>query len=272
MSSNVLAEDLGDILTDHIDSDVENVVLVNPEKSSVASVVETLHGRDDSPRVDLLATADFFKEVMADFYVASRAADLVQQELLSLAAVDEQPTQSLLLTEDDLTALVTVAGGIGGLYTDEDHIVTAVSEHVGSIESMADPFELQTPALSRVRETMGADLGESTVADFDAVLSRMARNGAHLTTLDEVTICLLVAARNGELLYDVSKWGEDVGIASKATFSRTKTRLEEAGVLDTEKVPIQVGRPRLRLLLGDERLATVEPAEMADRARQLLTN
>lgn len=63
---------------------------------------------------------------------------------------------------------------------------------------------------------------------------------------DEVVVSLLAAAKHGQLLYDISKLGEDVDVASKATFSRTKTTLEERGLIATEKVPIDVGRPRLR--------------------------
>ena len=59
-------------------------------------------------------------------------------------------------------------------------------------------------------------------------------------------------------------------IASKATFSRTKTRLEDAGIIDTEKVPIDVGRPRLRLKLGDERLHGVDAGELAAVASDLM--
>ena len=59
-------------------------------------------------------------------------------------------------------------------------------------------------------------------------------------------------------------------MASKATFSRTKTRLEERGLIETEKVPIDVGRPRLRLLLGEERLREADAEELASVARELL--
>ncbi|PWG73380.1 hypothetical protein DF186_23370, partial [Enterococcus hirae] len=78
---------------------------------------------------------------------------------------------------------------------------------------------------------------------------------------------LLVAAKNDVLLYDISKWGEDVGIASKATFSRTKTKLEDMGLIDTEKVPIDVGRPRLRLKLGDDRLRDANTDQLAGVAQ-----
>jgi hypothetical protein len=46
---------------------------------------------------------------------------------------------------------------------------------------------------------------------------------------------------------------------------------EEQGLLDTEKVPIDVGRPRLRLLLGDERLREADVEELPRVVRELLS-
>jgi hypothetical protein len=89
--------------------------------------------------------------------------------------------------------------------------------------------------------------------------------------LDEVAVSLLVAAKHEQLLYDISHWGEDEGVASKATFSRTKTNLEEQGLLETEKVPIDVGRPRLRLLLGNERLREADAEELVGVAYEMLS-
>ena len=86
-----------------------------------------------------------------------------------------------------------------------------------------------------------------------------------------MAVSLLVAAKNEELLYEISKWGEEVGIASKVTFSRTKTMLEERGLIDTEKVPIEVGRPRLRLLLGGECLREADTDEFVSVAHGVLS-
>ncbi len=41
-------------------------------------------------------------------------------------------------------------------------------------------------------------------------------------------------------------------------------------LIDTEKVPIDVGRPRLRLMLGDDRLKDAEPDELASVAQSIL--
>lgn len=70
--------------------------------------------------------------------------------------------------------------------------------------------------------------------------------------VDEVDYALLVAARHEILLYDLTHWAEEIQLRSKATFSRAKCDLEGLNILDSEKVPIDVGRPRLRLTLTEE--------------------
>ncbi|MFB6219037.1 MAG: DUF5821 family protein, partial [Halobacteriaceae archaeon] len=42
--------------------------------------------------------------------------------------------------------------------------------------------------------------------------------------------------------------------------------------VETEKVPIDVGRPRLRLKLADDRLTDAEPAELASVAGSVLAS
>jgi predicted transcriptional regulator len=115
----------------------------------------------------------------------------------------------------------------------------------------------------------GGRLTSEMASDFRTVLKSVEEMSDG--ELDVVEVSLLVAAKHEQLLYDISHWGEDVGVASTATFSRTKTRLEEQGLIETEKVPIDVGRPRLRLLLGDERLHEADTEELASVARELLS-
>lgn len=62
-----------------------------------------------------------------------------------------------------------------------------------------------------------------------------------------------------------------MGLVNKATFSRTKGRLEEQGAIATEKVPIDVGRPRLRLRLGDQ-LRDDEISDLPATAQEMLAS
>ena len=170
-----------------------------------------------------------------------------------------------------MLALVTTNDTVAALASDDSAFVTATYETYTAAWEDADEFVLRTPSLSVVRESLETDISEEVRADFDTVLSSLQTARGDGQGLDEVTISLLVAAKNEVLLYDISKWGEDIGIASKATFSRTKTRLEDLGLVDTEKVPIDVGRPRLRLKLGDDRLRRADADQLAGVAQSLLS-
>lgn len=234
--SNLLAEGVEDIIQSVLSSSEDEVLVANPTAEVIEGLVAVATDIDgDLPEIRLVADEGVLKDVLDDFIVASNAANLV-----------------------------------AGLVTDDEAFVeTAFEAHQAHWED-APEFKLRTPPLARVRETLGEDISEETLADFDAVLGSLSSARGDGDGLDEVTISLLVAARNEVLLYDISKWGEDVGIASKATFSRTKTKLEELGLIDTEKVPIDVGRPRLRLKLGADELVAAGADELADEAQKLL--
>ena len=271
LSSNVHAAGLADILESVLAAADGGILLVNPTREAVerlVSVAASFEG--DRPTVRVVADRRVIKDVMGDFIVASNAADLVESGSLHLRTDEVGAESALVVTEETVLAIVTAGEHVAALTTEEDEFVSAAYETYHRKWEHADAYKLRTPALSRVRETLSEELSPDVRADFDNVLSSLQTARGDDDGLDEVTISLLVAAKNDVLLYDVSKWGEDIGIASKATFSRTKTKLEELGLIDTEKVPIDVGRPRLRLKLGDERLRSVEATELASVARSLI--
>jgi len=272
MVSNLLEADVEAALdAAFVDGDDE-LLIVDPAAETAVSLIEAAADRDDLPTLSVLADERTLKTVTDEFLVASTAADLVAAGALDLRVLGGAVDNALFVSPSRVVALVTVDDGVAALSTDDPEFVDEVSAAHRAAFDEAEPYVLRTPEISRVRETMAAEIGAATRDDFDAVLASMETDRADGSgpELDEVTVSLLVAARNDVLLYDISKWGEDVGIASKATFSRTKTRLEDAGIIDTEKVPIDVGRPRLRLKLGDERLRAVDADELAAVATDLL--
>jgi len=265
-------------LTERVDETVRRlleaadgtVLVVDPSERVVEEIVDAATELDGPPTLRLLADESTLKAVMKDFLVASNAADLIDAGDLSMRTADIEPGNELLITEDELTALVWARGAVAALSTDESEFVESAYDAYTADWEDAPEFSLRTPPLSRVRETLRDDIGDATADDFDAVLASLETARGNGDGLDEVTISLLVAAKNEELLYDISKWGEDVGIASKATFSRTKTTLEDLGLIDTEKVPIDVGRPRLRLKFGNEKLDGATSDELASVAQSLM--
>ena len=270
MSETLLQDDVGSMLEAVFEDTDGPVYAVNPAEETISALVATLEDHQSPPEVRLLADERALKNVMDDFLVASTAADLLDEGTLSMQVLDDVPNHSVAVTTDSVYALVTIGDTVGGLGTADGGFVAGAVDYYESVWAETETYSLRTPSISKVRSTLEDEIGPETAADFDTVLNSLSTARGDGDGLDEVTISLLVAARNGELLYDISKWGEDVGLASKATFSRTKTKLEDMGLIDTEKVPIDVGRPRLRLMLGDDRLDTADADELATVAQSLL--
>ncbi|MFC3958478.1 transcriptional regulator TbsP [Halovivax cerinus] len=272
MESNLLNRQIDDIVETVLSETSGDVYMVNPSWDAIEDFVSVATAYDgDLPMVHMLADERTLKDVMDDFIVASNAADLIDEDALALRTLEETPENSLLVTEDAVVAIVHAADRVGGLVSDDDEFVQATMDTYADRWEDAEAFNLRTPPITRVRETLSDEISPDAEEDFTAILGSLETARGDGEGLDEVTISLLVAARNEALLYDISKWGEDVGIASKATFSRTKTKLEDMGLIDTEKVPIDVGRPRLRLKIGDDRLAEADNGQLATVAQSMLT-
>ncbi|UPM43534.1 transcriptional regulator TbsP [Halocatena salina] len=270
MRSNILESGVEGLLESVLGDATGELYLINPSREILEVSIPAIEQAEDVS-VRLLAGERVLKDVLDDFIVGSTAADLIEADRLALRTFDE-PTNTLIVSDDAVTAVVSAGGKVAGLVTDDTEFVSATREQYESEWDSAEQFKLRTPPISRVRSTLSEEIGADVAEDFDGVLTSLETARGNGEGLDEVTISLLVAAKNEELLYDISKWGEDVGIASKATFSRTKTRLEEMGLVDTEKVPIDVGRPRLRLILGDDRLQSTSSDDLANVAQSLMAS
>jgi hypothetical protein len=272
MSETLLTDGIADLLSRVLDDASTELYVVRPSPETIEALVSVASGREAVPTIKLLATERPLKDVMEDFIVASRAANLIEAGALECRTIADEEENSLLITDDAVIAVVGACEQVAGLLTTDEEFVGNAHRQYESAWADADGYSLRTPPLTTVRDTLGSDIGEHTADDFDEVLASLQTARGNGKGLDEVTISLLVAAKNGELLYDISKWGEDIGLASKATFSRTKTKLEDMGLIDTEKVPIDVGRPRLRLMLGDDRLEDAEADQLANVAQSILSN
>ena len=246
------------------------VFVVGFDEERTETLVEVLADLDGPPTVHLLVRESVLKWLRGDFLAASTAADLIDSGDLSLRTSEGPFENTLLVAEESVVAVVAAGDQVGGLVADDSAFVGNVRERWERAYDNAAEFSLRTPPRARVHESLTDELGPEVESDFAAMLAALdtARGD---DGLDEVMVSLLAAAKNEVLLYDVSKWGEDVGVASKATFSRTKTTLEERGLIETEKVPIDVGRPRLRLLLGDERLRETDADDLVSVAQGLLS-
>ncbi|WP_160135510.1 transcriptional regulator TbsP [Halococcus salsus] len=238
------------------------------DEALTEALITVLGEIDDPPNVHLLTTESVLKWVRDDFVLASEAADLIKSETLSMRTDESVSENRLVITEESVVSLVTAGEHTAGLPTDDEEFVGAVNEKWNERWNQAEEFSLRTPPRSRVEASLNDEFGSEVEEDFRAMLDTVESTRSN-EGLDAVDVSLLVAAKHELLLYDVSKWGEDIGLASKATFSRAKTNLEESVLIETEKVPIDVGRPRLRLLLGEDELRDADIDELPSVAQRL---
>ena len=238
------------------------------DEALIEALITVLGETDDPPNIHLLITESVLKWVRDDFVLASEAADLIENETLSIRASDDPFENQLVITEESVVSLVTAGEHTAGLPTDHEEFVSEANEKWGERWDQAEEFSLRTPPRSRMEASLNDEFGSEVEGGFRAMLES-AESTRNDEGLDEVGMSLLVAAKHELLLYDISKWGEDIGLASKATFSRAKTNLEESGLIETEKVPIDVGRPRLRLLLGEDDLRDAGIDEFPSIAQRL---
>ena len=271
LHSSSVEPTVGDVFRIALADTADEILAICLDEEATEVLMDVLIEMDEPPTVRLLTRESVLKWLRGDFLTASAAAELVSAETLSLRTTDEGFENTLLITNESVIAIVPAGQLVAGLVTNDAEFVANTRERWTNRWDTAEEFPLRTPARSRVEESLETEFGPDVASDFRSMLGALDTARGDDNGFDEVVVSLLAAAKNEELLYDISKWGEDAGVASKATFSRTKTRLEERGLIATEKVPIDVGRPRLRLLLGDERLQGADADELVSVAQGTLS-
>lgn len=262
-----------EIIRDSIDSSGGDLRLLQVSPQTLSRYIKI--ASEDSSGIQntrVLAAEDTLKEVMDDFIIASAASDLIKQGKLELLSIDDEPQRSLVVVGDAaVMSFINLGNEVGALSSDDDRLVERSREVFDSLWSDGEEFKIRTPPISDVKQTLRDDIGRETEQDFSSMLGVLEKAKGDGEGLDEITLALLAAARNKILLYDISKWGEDSGVASKATFSRKKTEMESQGLIDTENVPIDIGRPRLRLKFADDELESASIDELVERAEQAMS-
>jgi hypothetical protein len=244
------------------------VFAVNLDEEQLTALVETINSLSKPPTIRSLSNNSVARWLRDDFLLASTVADELAAGNLSLRTTEPLFKNTLLVTEETVVVVISTDEHVAGLVTDDEEFVASAREEWADEWDSAAEFSLRTPPRSAVHESLAAEIGEETDADFRAMLDSVDTTRGE-EALDVVEMSLLAAAKNEIQLYEISTWGEDAGVASRATFSRMKTQLEEGGVITTEKIPIDVGRPRFRLLLADE-LRGIDAGDLVEQVRKVM--
>jgi hypothetical protein len=137
------------------------------------------------------------------------------------------------------------------LTTDKSGDPERVFSEVEALWDDSEQYPLRTPPLTATLDSATETLGESFGDRFERAVE-WAEELPDPRAFHAIRAAVAIGAAEEQLHYEVSKWGEDTSVASKASFSRHKGDLEDRGIVRTEKVQVPMGRPRQRLFLTDE--------------------
>lgn len=247
-----------------------DIVVVNPTPRMIRELSVTDDELANHDSVQILATESSMKEVRKDFMLAARVQQLIADGLLRVRVrSDVQPQTPIIVSEQSIVAVFETPAENIWMATDDEEIANAAFQSYSDQWDEGEEFSFRTPPLGRFRETFRERFTEEAEQDlFDLIEHLNTDPDFDNTDLNASIASLLIGAKHELLLYDLGRWGEDVGVASKATFSRSKTHLEHRGLLDTEKVPIDVGRPRLRLGFDEEQVDDPTLDRLAEIAKE----
>ncbi len=242
-----------DAIADQVLSEDADIIAVNPPADMVFALATRLSETVSPPTLRILGPDDVLRSIRRVFPVAARLAELEAAGTVTIRNAAVESGTTLFCTEEVVYALAIAGESTDLLSLEDGDFVSTAYVYYDERVTEATPFSLRTPPLADVEETL-ADEFDDTVAEDFIGLTELLFPVTRYPDIDPETIGVIVAAKHGLQLYRISKWGEDVGVASRATFSREKAELEEAGLIKTEKVPMDVGRPRLKLHLAEDEL------------------
>lgn len=243
-----------DGLEDILDSVSGNIVVVNPSREMIRGLVRDSDRLDEFDSVQILTSRDAMKEVRDDFVLAARLQQLIADETAAVRVDDDLPAGTpIIVSESEVVAVISTPAGSFSVEGDDGEVAARAYESYSETWESGDQFSFRTPPLRHFRETFREEFDEEAEQDLVDLLEHLNDDPEFENSdMDVAVASLLVAAKHELMLYDLGRWGENSGVASRATFSRSKTSLENQGLIDTADVPIEVGRPRLRLLLNED--------------------
>lgn len=248
--------------------EAESSFVVNPPAGLLDDVVGTALEKDRGT-IRTLLTAETASTLSDDFLLETRLAEARMRDRLAVRVVDGPLDDKLLLHDESARVLVPVEETVGIFETDAGDLVEDLRKKYESYWADGESLRTRAPPRPELYETAEDRLSDEFVTDLRRVL-QAAEELDWYGTPTPVEVALVVAGRASEHLYDVSRWGEDAAFASRSSLSRAKNTLDDEGVLRIERVPQERGRPRQRLLVGDDRLDDADPTEIVPVMRSVL--
>jgi len=261
---DALATTITERLTPYVD---EEFLLVDPAPRTIHALARAFD-TTTFPHVDVVASESVLRTVRRNFVLATRVATAVAAERCRLQTTDTEDLSTLFVSPQRVCVVVVIDDVVTVRELPSADWTTAFHTEARETFVDAEPYPLRTPTREELLSADDSNLPAAFHEDFETALA-IAASFDDPEAFDPVRTALVLAARHAALNYDVSRWGERLGVASGATFSRRKGQLEDDDHLTTEEVSTGLGRPRQRLLLTDASGAVLDDGGLAELLRRV---
>jgi hypothetical protein len=225
--------------------------LLNPSRAVLDALGVVGIESDRLPTFRVLASHEIAGWVRDAFITAARIETLAQEGVVEFRRSHVERDSPTIVGEREAFPIVAIGESAKQFHTDDTEFVGDVHAECVDLWADAQPYGVRAPALPEALEQAEARLGQEFQRAFEQSLT-VADEFENPAEFCPIRATLLLAAVHEILHYDVSRWGEDVGVASRASYSRRKSTLESEGVIEAETVVTDLGATRHRLGLTDE--------------------
>ncbi len=218
---------------------------------------ESCIGWEGGQPLQLLLREEAVKSLLEVDYVLWH---LEEDDNHSIRQLDVQTYHPLFTSPSALMSVIELEQDIYGLQTESERLVDAVWSFVGHMWDDAESIPLEVPTVTEISDTYTELVGQHHAEVYLQALEQSWPLQLSDVALDATELAVMVAAHADTQLRELSIWGEDVEISTRADFSRAKTRLVELGIVETSTDHMGIGRPRLRLHMVDiEQISSDRP-------------
>ena len=249
-------------------ADGGEVRLINPSAGLLAAVVERTHATTADGVLHLLVTASVSLAIEDRFPTAAQLADLRAAGRVAAHTAND-PLEGTLCGGAVVGMVFAQAQEWTLLPLEPALWRNWIDQTWRSVVTGTSTMQLPRVGYAHLRSTLAAQVSPAVASHFDRLVRTARRELGDEADIDPTAVALLATAYHGGQLAEVTAWGTEVGVASRATFSRVKSQLVDVGVIETAPVPQEVGRPRLRLQLRQPPEDTAVTA-LIDAARAVI--
>lgn len=233
----------------------DDVTVITPSITFFKHIIEVLsnefeHGEKgeeiqrEQP-VTVYVTRETLSSVRGEFLYESVLAELIRDDVVVVEKINAE-VQNIVLTPETAYSALVINSSVALFSTTDEDVISVSTDMVSQNEQTRVMMD-DVLTYSDITQHLSEVFDETFVTVFETAVDEMLQHGEEIPIQH---VFVLVAAFENKLQKTLSQALGDVNVISIASVSRTKNKLQDEGVIETTKMPIDVGRPQHRLILS----------------------